>query len=240
MGPPSWDTAHLLVVLLSLYCACARACSPTPDSDVRGDIDLMREVLVTDPALSVTIAFPEDSQMAMPMAMVAAPVPKPGATVSTASTPEPVYTITVKCSSCPQAKMQALADLMQPYIKAASEGPWRVSGVFMWNTTTITPTTKALPTDQNALKLLDTALKGNKLYDQTVYLDPKVPRTSCDPSSGAYAIFKAEVVQFEPCNRAMELRGLTNSCNMFAADAIAEVLVLKDLKVTQKTATKKT
>jgi len=135
--------------------------------------------------------------------------------------------------------MQALADLLQPYIKAASDGPFKVSGVFMWGTTTITPTTKALPTDQKALNLTDTALKGNTLYDQAFYLDPNVPRTSCDPSAGAYAIFKAEVVQFEPCLRAMELRGLSNSCNMFAQDAMAEVFDLKNLKITPRTAVQK-
>ena len=106
----------------------------------RGNLDLLRKVLVTDPALNVTISYPDASQAAMPMAMVsAAALPlaasaKPGtperagtparATVSTASTTQPatlpVYEITVKCSSCPQAKMQALADLLQPYIKAAS------------------------------------------------------------------------------------------------------------------------
>jgi hypothetical protein len=48
-----------------------------------------------------------------------------------------------------------------------------------------------------------------------------------------------QVVQFEPCNRVLELRGLTNSCNLFAADAMAQVFDLKDLKITQRTAAKK-
>ena len=48
-----------------------------------------------------------------------------------------------------------------------------------------------------------------------------------------------QVVQFAPCKRAMELRGLTNSCNMFAQDAMAEVFDLRNLKITPRTAAQK-
>ena len=69
----------------------------------------------------------------------------------------------------------------------------------MWGTTTITPTTKALPIGQGALNLTDTALKGNTLYDQ-VRSPGNQPPIMCNPyECNPDASFRYRQNSWHPC-----------------------------------------